>query len=83
MPYNFLPEVKLMATQVAEILELSISERLQIVEDIWDSIASDSKDLYISDELKRELDRRMEAYEKNPNAGITWEELDERLANLR
>lgn len=72
-----------MATQVAEILELSISERLQIVEDIWDSIASDSKDLYISDELKRELDRRMEAYEKNPNAGITWEELDERLANLR
>lgn len=72
-----------MNTQVAEILELSVVERLQIVEDIWDSIAADSENLEISDELKNELDRRMKAYEKNPEAGVTWEELDNRLAGLR
>ena len=72
-----------MSTLVAEILEMSVVERLRIVEDIWDSIAADSKDLKISDELRLELDRRLEAYESSPAAGVTWEELDNRLANLR
>lgn len=72
-----------MSTLVAEILEMSVAERLRIVEDIWDSIAADSKDLKISDELRLELDRRLEAYENDPESGVTWEELDNRLANLR
>ena len=72
-----------MSTLVAEILEMTVAERLRIVEDIWDSIAADSKDLKISDELRLELDRRLEAYENDPGAGVTWEELDSRLANAR
>lgn len=72
-----------MNTQVIEILGLSVAERLQIVEEIWNSIASDADDLKISDELKNELDRRLEAYELDPEAGVTWEELDQRLARLR
>jgi putative addiction module component (TIGR02574 family) len=72
-----------MNTLVADILELSVADRLRIVEDIWDSIAADAKDLKISDELRQELDRRLEAYKHAPDAGVTWEELDNRLANLR
>lgn len=72
-----------MNIQVAEILELSVAERLRIVEDIWASIAEDAQKLEISDELAAELDRRLEAYEKNPEAGVTWEELNERLARSR
>lgn len=72
-----------MNTQVADILELSVAERLKIVEDIWESIALDSRDLVISDELKTELDRRTAAYEIDPDAGVAWEELDERLARSR
>ena len=72
-----------MSTQVAEILEMSVAERLRIVGDIWDSIAADSKDLKLSDELRLELDRRLEAYENDPDAGVTWEELDRRLARSR
>ncbi len=71
-----------MSPLVAEILEMSVAERLRIVEDIWDSIALDSNDMKISDELKTELDRRLQAYESNPDAGVTWEELDSRLAGL-
>ncbi len=72
-----------MNTQVEGILELSIADRLRAVGDIWDSIAADSKQLDISDDLKLELDRRLEAYEKDPDAGVTWEELDERLRKSR
>ena len=38
---------------------------------------------YLSPELKAELDRRIEAYEQDPEAGVSWEELNERLANSR
>lgn len=72
-----------MSTVVAEILEMSVDDRLRIVEDIWDSIAADSKDLKVSDELRQELDRRLEAYKEDPDAGVTWEDLDNRLAGLR
>ena len=72
-----------MNTSVAEILELSVSDRLQIVGDIWDSIAADSKSLEISDELRYELDRRLEAYDSDPKAGVTWDELDKRLTRSR
>lgn len=61
-----------MSTSVADILELSVTERLRIVGDIWDSIAADSKKLEISDELRQELDRRLEAYESDPKAGVAW-----------
>lgn len=57
-----------MSTQVAEILEMSVADRLRIVGDIWDSIAADSKGLEISDELRIELDRRLEAYKNDPDA---------------
>lgn len=72
-----------MSTPVAEILEMSVADRLRIVGDIWDSIAADSKDLELSDELRNELDRRLEAYKADPDAGVTWEELDERLGRSR
>lgn len=72
-----------MSTVVAEILEMSVNDRLRIVEDIWDSIAADSKDLKVSNELRQELDRRLEAYKEDPDAGVSWEDLDNRLAGLR
>ena len=34
-----------MNTQVAEIFELSVAERIQIVEDIWDSISNAPKEI--------------------------------------
>lgn len=38
---------------------------------------------YISEELKKELERREKDYEKNPDAGVTWKELSERLLKSR
>ena len=42
---------------------LSIDERIQLVEEIWDSIAVDQAALPLTDEQRVELDRRLDAYE--------------------
>ena len=66
-------------TSVADILELSIPERIQVVEDIWDSISAVPESVSLSEEQKIELDRRLQAYHKNPNAGSPWAVVRERL----
>lgn len=58
-----------------EILKLSLAERLQLVEDIWDSIASSPEDLPVTEAQRQELDRRLAEYRANPAAGRTWEEI--------
>ncbi len=59
--------------QVSEILQLSVAERLQIVEDIWDSIGKTPEELPLSEDEKLELDKRLESYKENPNKDtIIW-----------
>jgi len=68
-----------MSTRTAEILELSVAERIQIVEDIWDSIAAVPEAVPLTQEQKKELDRRLEAYHLNPDAGSPWAEVQKRI----
>ncbi len=70
-----------MSTKAADILELSVAERIQMVEDIWDSIASVPEAVALSEEQKKELDRRIEAYHLNPDAGSPWIKVRERIRN--
>ena len=44
-----------------KIREVPVEDRMRLVEDIWDSIAEEQGVLAISDEQRRELDRRLEA----------------------
>ena len=48
---------------------LSIDERMQLVEDIWDSIAADQAALPLTNEQRVELDRRLDAYERDKIKG--------------
>ncbi len=63
----------------SDIAQLSISERILLVEDVWDSIAEVPDELTLSAEQKAELDRRLEAYRKNPDLGSPWQEVKHRL----
>ena len=49
--------------------KLPIDERIKLVEELWDSIASDQKALPLTDEQKAELDRRLDAYDADVNRG--------------
>ena len=59
--------------------KLSIPERLELVEDIWDSIAQDAEVFPLSDEQKAELDRRLEAHRRDPESAIPWTEVRREL----
>ncbi|WP_435548309.1 addiction module protein [Desulfobacterium sp. N47] len=70
-----------MSIKTADIFELSVAERIQMVEDIWDSIAAVPETVLLSEDQKLELDRRLEAYHLNPDAGTPWIEVRERIRN--
>ncbi len=72
-----------MNMKVAEILELSVAEKIQIVEDIWDSISNSPEELPLSEAEKLELDKRLEDYKQNPNNGIEWETLKKNLLQTK
>jgi putative addiction module component (TIGR02574 family) len=65
----------------SDILNLSISERIQLVQDIWDSIAEVPDSVPLTDEQKAELDRRPDAYHKDPEVGSPWSVVRERLTS--
>ncbi len=58
-----------------EIKKLSISERILLVEDIWDSIARDNESFELSQSQKDELDKRSRSFDENPSQGRSWEEI--------
>ncbi|MEH2311534.1 MAG: addiction module protein [Nostoc sp.] len=62
-----------------DISELSVSERIQLAEDLWDSILTIPHEVPLNDEQKQELDRRLEMHRQNPNQGSTWQSVKERL----
>jgi putative addiction module component (TIGR02574 family) len=64
---------------LADVLELSVSERIQLAEDIWDSIATMPQPVRLTDAQREELDRRLEDYHQHPDDGISWEVLKSQL----
>ena len=67
----------------ANVLGLSVSERIQLVEDIWDTIAEVPEEVGLTDEQKAELDRRLDAYHRNPDEGSPWGMVRERIRSSR
>ena len=58
-----------MSIALDELRQLPVPERIQLVEDLWDSIASDQHALALTPEQQTELDRRLDAYEADGAAG--------------
>ena len=67
------------SVDIQEILKLSVAERMELVETIWDSIADAPERLPVTAAQKRELDRRLAEYQKHPDAGRIWEEIRDSL----
>ena len=57
------------------VFDLSPSEKLQLVEDLWDDLAANPEAVPIHDWQKEELARRKANLMKNPASGLTWEEV--------
>jgi putative addiction module component (TIGR02574 family) len=64
---------------IQEILKLPVTERIELMDAIWDSIAALPESLPVTEAQKRELDRRLTECRTNPQAGRTWEEISDSL----
>ena len=61
------------------VFDLSPSEKLQLVEDLWDDLASTPEEVPVHDWQKEELARRKANLLKNPGSGLTWDEVQRRV----
>ncbi len=66
--------------KATDTLDLSIPERIQLVEDIWDTIAAQAAYVELTAEEKKIIDERLEAYHRNPTLGSPWEDVFKRIA---
>ncbi len=62
-----------------EIEQLSVAERVQLAEEIWDTIAATSEQLPVTDAQRQELDRRLALHEREPSRVTPWEEVRTKL----
>ncbi len=60
-------------------LDLSIPERIQLVEVIWDTIAKEAEPVELTESEKKMIDERLEAYHQNPDLGSPWEDVLKRI----
>ena len=62
-----------------EISRLELSEKLALVEDIWDSIADGAERVPVPDWQKEELDKRLRGYKEGMFELHAWEDVHNRL----
>jgi putative addiction module component (TIGR02574 family) len=55
---------------------MSPDERLQLVQEIWDSIAGEAEAATLTEAQQQEVDRRWAAHLANPQAAIPWEQVE-------
>ncbi len=66
-----------MTTFAAAFKSLPVSERIQLVEDIWDSIAEETPEgaFQLSEHEQIELRARFAAHQSDPQSSIPWSEV--------
>ncbi len=65
--------------QHPELQQLSPAEKLELVSELWDDLAAHPEVVPVTREQIAELDRRMEAYRKDPSQVTTWEAIKARI----
>jgi putative addiction module component (TIGR02574 family) len=60
------PISKIMVVTIEDLQQLPVSEKIQLVEDLWDSIAAETSPIGLSPQHIAELDYRLDALEKIP-----------------
>jgi len=66
-----------------EIRKLSVTERLALVEEIWDSISDDPGSVPISERQLAEARRRLASHDADPSSAIPWDQAEKQLRTKR
>jgi putative addiction module component (TIGR02574 family) len=66
------------------VLQLSVSERLRLIESLWQSLVDEvGNALEVSPEIAAELERRLEEHRRDPEDKRTWAEVEARIRGRR
>ena len=68
-----------MDAEVNSVFDLSPPEKLQLVEDLWDDLASVPAEVPIHDWQKEELARRKANLMSHPATGLSWDDVKRRV----
>ena len=64
---------------LAEILELPVGERVKLAQAIWDSVSELPEPFPLSEAERENIDRRLEAYRRDPESTSPWPEVKGRI----
>ncbi|MFY0527391.1 addiction module protein [Archangium gephyra] len=64
---------------VSDLLHLSVAERIQLAEDLWDSVAAHPEQVETSEAQLAELEQRLAELDENPEAGESWDVVKTRI----
>jgi len=66
-------------TVLNEVESWPIDDRVRLVQDVWNQLVDRGYEPGLTEEMKAELDRRIEEMDRNPNAGVPWEDVKARV----
>ena len=72
-----------MSIDLAKVLALPVDERIEIAQSIWDSVAAVPEAVQLTDTQRLELDKRLQAYREDPEAGSPWPEVRDRIMSKK
>lgn len=70
----------------ADLLKLDVAERLELIEELWDSIASDptaASQIPLTDAERALLDERLREHRAHPDAARPWAEVRAEILKQR
>jgi putative addiction module component (TIGR02574 family) len=62
-----------------QILQLPTAQRVEIAQEIWESVFQHPDGIMLTNAQKEELERRWQAFEQNPDEGEPWEDVKRSL----
>ncbi len=68
-----------MATPAVSFDHLTVEERLELLEHLWDSLVDAPEGIPLTDAQREELDRRLDDFERDPSIGIPWDDVRKRI----
>ena len=63
--------------------DLTVEERLQLLEEVWDSLSGAPRSVPLTDAQREELDRRLDEIDRGDVTGIPWDEVLEQIRRRR
>ena len=64
---------------LSDLLQLTVAERIQLAQDLWDGVATETLEVPLSDTQRQEVLRRSAAHRQNPDDAVPLDEALDRI----